>query len=310
VPTPPLFASFFLAHDSGLWLHKRRWVAADGVASSRAIVYLLHGFGEHVGRYEHVAAEQTAAGVTVCGMDHQGHGHSQGDRGYFTSFASMVADAVQFITEQEAELAAEGVPRTTPRFLLGHSMGGLMGIHVAHAAAVRPLLRGLVLSGPALFFDAEVDTPTNRLLAGTLSSWLPKLPVQRLNPDRLSTEPTVVEAYQRDPLVYTGALRVRVGSEFMKAVDSALALVADGDTETVPTLILHGEADLLCDPRGSHNYIAAVASNPRYRTASPVTLHLYRGLKHEIFNEVREGREAVLADLAEWLNHRISAAAS
>jgi acylglycerol lipase len=176
---------------------------------------------------------------------------------------------------------------------------------------VRPLLRGLILSAPALYFDAEVDTPTNRLLAGTLSAWLPKLPVQRLNPDRLSTDPVVVEAYLRDPLVYTGPLRVRTGAEFMKAVDAALALVAHADTETVPTLVVHGEADLLCDPRGSHNYVEAVASNPRYRTATPgpASLRMYPGLKHELFNERADGRRAVMADLLAWVAGHISAVA-
>lgn len=127
-PDPSLFPHLFpSASVSGLLLHRRQWL----VSNPRAVVFVLHGYAEHSGRYEAVAARLNAAGCSVYSFDHQGHGRSGGDRAHVESFDHYVADALHYI-----ERVQSGFDAPLPCFLLGHSMGGLVATQVMHASYV------------------------------------------------------------------------------------------------------------------------------------------------------------------------------
>jgi acylglycerol lipase len=279
----PPGSAFFRSATTGRRVHYRTWAAAPGVPAKGA-VYLLHGYAEHCGRYAHVGAALAARGYSVRALDHQGCGLSEGDRSYVQFFADYVADALQL-----ARTVAPSPPGL-PRFLLGHSMGGLMALHVAHAD---PALwtGGLALSGPGLVIDPKVDTPFNRFMARTLAGVLPKLQVQPLDTGTLCTDAAVVAAYKADPLVFHGALRVRVGYEYIRAVEAVHAWAGE---LALPLLIVHGEADVLCNPSGSEWLMGAATG------CADKTLRKYPGLFHEVFNEP-VGLD-IVAYVADWMD--------
>src|ERR671932_912092 len=160
-------------------LQVRRWPASD----PRCLVVLVHGYGEHIGRYAHVAQALAARGSTVVGPDHVGHGRSAGERALVKSFEPIVDDLRGVVQAERGEL---------PVVMVGHSMGGL--IAVRYAQRHREDLAGLVLSGPAVG------------LGPVMQEWLaaPELPSEPLDATALSRDPAVGEAYVADPLVYHG----------------------------------------------------------------------------------------------------------
>jgi acylglycerol lipase len=256
---------YFRSPASGLLVHHRSWVPTG---KPRAVIYVLHGLFEHIERYTHVGEAWAQAGFAVHGLDHQGHGQSEGDPGYFASFDGMVADALHLMRE------AAPAPVGVPRFLFGHSMGGLLALHTARAAPPG-FFKGLLLCAPALVADPKTDNAFNRFMAGLLGSTLPKLEVAPLAKTHLCSDKAVVAQYERDPLVFHGKLRARVGAEFIKAMPAALALAPALD---LPLLIVHGEDDKLCDISGSRQLLAAYTHRDK-------ELKPFPGLQHELHNE-------------------------
>jgi alpha-beta hydrolase superfamily lysophospholipase len=278
-PSVFLKLQYFKSHRTGLWVHYRVWAPAG---PPRATIYLMHGYAEHCGRYEHVASNFAKAGYRVVALDHQGSGRSEGTPGYVVKFRHFIDDALQLI--REVVPTQEG----QPRILMGHSMGGLIALHVANAS--QDLWQGLILSGPGLVFDPKVDNAVNRCLASSLSAILPKLPVQKLDVETLCTDPVVVRAYTRDPLVYHGPLRVRFGHEMMKAVKEVHAWAGD---LSLPLLVVHGANDILCNPKGSEWLMSAAVK------CTDKTLKMYPGLKHEILNE--PNADEIMSDITSWI---------
>jgi len=287
-PVPADGARYFKASSTGLLLFHRSWAPAG---APRATVYVVHGYGEHLGRHEPLARALAAAGFAVHALDLQGHGQSHGDRAFLTTLADVVADVL--------ELAARVAPPDGPAFLFGHSMGGLVALRAAQAPAGAALFGGAVLCAPALKVDPAVDTALNRFLALSLSSLLPKLPVTPLDARKLCTDARVVDAYTRDPLVYHGAIRVRTGAEIIKGIDAAFA---DAAATAVPLLVVHGKEDAVCPVDGSRR-LAAALPPPR------AELREYAGSLHELFNEPAAAPLAT-ADVIAWLDARVAAIAA
>ena len=263
----------------GATLHTRQW-EPDGPV--RAVVVLVHGLGEHSGRYGHVAARLTGAGYAVASFDLRGHGASDGRRGD-TRFADAFGDIDVVLTR-----AAERWPGR-PAFLYGHSLGGLLV--VAYTLDRRPAVAGVVATGPALrtaLRDQKVKVALVRLLAPLL----PRLTLPSGLDDRgISRDPAVVAAYRADPLVH-GRASLGFAHDAMEWADAALAGAA---RFPVPLLLLHGGADRLTDPAGSRAFAAALGE--------PATLTVYDSLFHEIHNEPEQSR--VLDDVVAWLDHHV-----
>lgn len=262
-------------------LFQQSWLP-DGAA--KAALILVHGFGEHSGRYEHVARYFTERGFAVYAIDHEGHGKSDGTPGHVERF-SVYFDGVTRIVER-----ARAEQGDIPLFLVGHSMGGL--IAAAYLMDHQDEFAGCVLSGPALASDAAPPSwlrAINRLL----SALLPKLGMIKLDATGVSRDPDVVERYLADPLVFKGKLTARLLDELLGQADAVLAHAGE---IRLPILLLHGEADQLTAPSGSIALHETVASDDK-------TLKIYPGLFHEIFNEPE--KEQVLADMYAWLDqHR------
>lgn len=263
----------------GVTLYTQRWLP-EGRERPRAAVIIVHGYAEHSGRYTGLAAFLVSHGYGVYALDHRGHGKSEGERANIRVFREYVADLVRF-TERVREIH----PRP-PRFLLGHSMGGAVALQTVLEQPER--VDGLILSG-AYLQNASPTPPLLERLVGPVSRMAPGLPVQSLDTGALSRDKEVVRAYERDPLVYHGKVKARMGAELLNAGGYLLARV---DSIRTPVLIMHGGDDRLAHPNGSRELFEQIGSRDK-------TLHIYEGFYHEIFNDV--GREEPLEDLLEWL---------
>jgi alpha-beta hydrolase superfamily lysophospholipase len=263
----------------------RSWAPDD--APARAVIALVHGLGEHSGRYDHVVARLVGEGYAVHAADHRGHGRSDGPRELIENLDEVVAEVDTLV--DRAAAAQPGVPV----FMLGHSMGGLIALRYALAHQER--LAGLILSGALAQLDA-VPKPLE-LVGRGLSVIAPRAPLIAIDHTLVSRDPAVVEAYRSDPLVHHGKVPARTAVQLAEAV---AVLPSTVGAITVPTLILYGTADALCPPAGS------VMLGERIGAAD-LTVKAYAGLFHEIFNEPE--RETVLDDLVAWLAARVSPSA-
>src|SRR5690606_28266137 len=251
---------------AGRSIYWQSWLP-DGQAVG--VVVVLHGYAEHSGRYPHVAAALNAAGYAVYALDQHGHGRSDGPRANIDSFAGVFIDTDRLV--RKAAAAHDGLPV----FLLGHSMGGLIATgYVCEVTGLpRYPLAGLVLSAPAL--DIAVGSPVEKVAAKVLSKIVPDLAVTPFVSGKISRDPQVVAAYDADPLVYRGKIKVRTGAETLSTVAKTRDMLPKVD---LPTLLMHGGADEVVRLEGSR-LLAERATTP------DLTFTVYDGLYHEIFNE-------------------------
>lgn len=252
----------------------RDWPAATA-RPPRGQVLIVHGFGEHSGRYHGLAQWLCSRGYAVRGYDLYGHGESSGRRGHLAREL------------QHLEHLAELVAATRPLVVLGHSLGGL----IAAAAVARGMLapERLVLSSPALAVDMAA---WQRAVVGWLPRVAPGLTLR--NPVRardLSHDPAVVAAYETDPLVHD-RICARLGG-FIATEGSRV--IAAAPRWPVRTLLLYAGTDRLVSPRGSRGFAAAAAAH-----GAPVQAACFDGLYHEIFNETDAGQ--VFKALGAWLD--------
>jgi lysophospholipase len=252
-----------------------------------ALVVLVHGAGEHSGRYEHVAQRLVADGYAVHALDHRGHGRSQGPRALIDRVTHAVSDLDALVGAAVQRERAAGIPV----LMVGHSMGAMLALRYALAHQHR--LDGLALSGALASVDASAAL---RIAGHAISAVAPRLPLIAIDSSLVSRDPAVVEAYRADPLVHHGRLPARTAAEIADTTDRFPGQVP---AITVPTLIMYGTEDRLCAPSGS------VMLGERIGAAE-TTVRPYDALYHEIFNEPE--RETVLDDLCSWLAARVAAA--
>jgi len=264
----------------GLALYYQCW-RPEG--EPKAVLPIVHGAGEHSGRYGNVVDWFVPKGYAVYAFDLRGHGRSPGPRGYvkrWTEFREDVKAFLKFVREQEPG---------RPMFLLGHSLGGLIALeYVLHYPEE---LIGVVASGPVL---AQVGISSFLLvLARALSGILPRLTLKTgLDATTLSRDPAVVEAYVNDPLVH-GLATPRLGTELARAIEWTQAHAAEMQ---IPCLIIHGSADRLVPPEGSRIFYDKMTLADKER-------QVFEGYYHEVFNDV--GKERVLAAVEAWLERHL-----
>jgi alpha-beta hydrolase superfamily lysophospholipase len=267
----------------GLKLHLRDWPAEAPAARG---VLIVHGLGEHIGRYAHVAAQLNAWGWPAFGYDQRGHGRSEGPRGGLAHDDDLLHDLAAVIDAVRAVMPG-------PLVLLGHSMGALVAARFVAgtadtigAAWMRPV-NALVLSSPAL--DPGISIPRKLLLA-SLGRLAPKLALGNgLKPEWISHDAQVVRNYVADPLVHD-----RVTPRLARfIVDGGAAVAERAAGWAVPTLLLYAGSDRCVAPAGSAGFAAAAPQ-------AVVAAHEFRPLYHEIFNEPEQAE--VFGVLHDWLS--------
>ncbi len=262
-------------------LYYQGWLPSE---DPRAILLLVHGLAEHCGRYTNLIDYFVPRGYAIYGLDHRGHGKSEGLRCYVDRFSDYLDDLGSFLGLVRSER------QNTRIFLVGHSTGGT--IATACAVQRQDELAGLILSAPALKVGASISR-LDMLLARVLSALLPKVGVGVLDAAAISRDKAVVDAYKTDPLVHNGKIRARLGSELIRMIGKELP--PQMPQIKLPLLIMHATADRLSNPEGSRMLYDLASSRDK-------TLKYYEGLYHEIFNE--PGRKQVLADVESWLKAR------
>ena len=266
-------------------LHVRTW--EDPAA--RGVVCVVHGLGDHAGRFEHVGRALSARGLAVHSLDLPGHGRSEGPRGHIRGWSEF-HDALAVLI---ARVHGDGDPR--PLGLLGHSMGALVALDWALENPSR--VRALVLSAPP--FDLAMKPLVFKVwLARIAEKVVPALTqANQIPPSLLSHNPEVVRAHRADPLVHH-----RVSARlYIEYVRRRGRLFDRARTLAVPTLVLQGGSDP----------VASAPAAVRFTERAPrgvATLRLYPGLFHEVLNEY-EG-PAILEEMGAWLEYALLAGAA
>ncbi len=273
--------SRFTAVD-GLEIYTQTWLADQ----PRAHLVLVHGLGEHSGRYQNYVDYFVPRGWTLHGADARGHGRSGGKRGYVERFDHFVADVNWRVAHIRSADAA------TPIFVLGHSLGSLIALKFGldHPAG----LSGVIVTGTALR-DALALPGWKRQMATMLSNVAPALKIDNgVLTKYLSQDPAVITAYDTDPLVHSwGTPRLATEAEKVRA-----ELYRRAGEWQVPLLMLHGGDDHVCLAEGARVFAQQIP-------AALVTYREFDGLYHEIHNE-RE-RDRVFGEIEAWLTVRLNA---
>lgn len=264
-------------------LYEQSWLP-DG--DTRAALLIVHGYGEHSGRYSHVAKYFVERGYAVYAIDHDGHGKSDGSAGFVEHF-SVYLDGVQALLAK-IQVDQSGLPI----FLVGHSMGGL--ISSSFLIENQDAFAGCVLSGPAV--KSDIEPPGWQLaIIRVLAKITPKLGVLGLDASGVSRDQKVVDDYIADPLVFKGKISARLVAELFAAMQYVMN---NAPAITLPIILMHGEADVLAAPIGSRVLHEKISSSDN-------TLKLYPRLYHEIFNEPEQLE--VLGDMHTWLEAHLPA---
>jgi len=267
------------SHD-GLNMYAQSW---EPEGKPKAVVCLVHGLGEHSGRYAHVGKAFADAGFALAGFDLRGHGKSGGPRGHTPSYEAIMDDISQFI-----DLVA-GLYPELPRFLYGHSMGGNQVINFALRRDAE--LAGVIATGPWL--KLAFQPPASKVLLGKMMTKIQPgfSQANGLETAALSRDSEVVRAYVNDPLVHD-----RISARlFIDMFDSGLWALDHAAEILLPLLLMHGGADKIVSLEASKQFATSAGDK--------VTLRVWKGLYHEIHNEPEQNE--VFAIMIDWMNSQL-----
>ncbi|MCY0893384.1 MAG: lysophospholipase [Acidibacillus sp.] len=245
------------------------------------IVTIIHGAGEHSGRYDYVREAFAQQQITTVMGDLPGHGYSRGQRGHIESFDEYVEAALYFL-----EVARERYGTALPHVIIGHSMGGLIAALAVAKATNQPDL--LVLSSPAFGLRMKIS-PTRAWLARVLLPIAPRLMQPNgIAPQDVTRNQELAVAYGSDPLV-SHTVSLRWYFEFTEAMNQILLIC---HSIQIPISVWQGGADRLVDPASVRHFVETCNHHT-------ITYKEFPGLYHEIFNEPE--RDEVIADIISWI---------
>jgi len=249
--------------------------------TAKAVVVLVHGLGEHILRYRHVATKFEERGIAILGFDQRGHGQTEGKRGLIPSGQQMVDDITSAL-----QLARKLCPNK-PVFLYGHSMGATEVLNYGLVGPEKPV--GILATSSSLFLSPE--TAKKRKLAQVMGKFLPGLTMNNgLDANGLSHDKAVVADYKSDPLVHPMA-SVRLANYMFDAGDYVLAHAKDWK---IPLYLAHGTADPICDIRGTDRFAQEASGDITYKR--------WEGLYHETHNELSQ--DETISAMAGWIEQR------
>ena len=272
----------FLDREGGLRLYRCELAPERG--RERALLVLMHGYGEHCRRYDELTGYLVSRGVVVVRMDARGHGRSSGQRGYVRRYAEYVDDLAALVASATARH-----PKL-PLFVLGHSNGGLTAARTLQRGLDG--VRGVVLTSPLLGLRAR-HRPVPDALARALSWALPRLPLPSgLDAAELTHDLALREAHGRDPFIH----RVATPRWYWAATLAGRAALAEAPRLDTPLLVVQGQDDPIVEP--------ALAEQLCERASTSDKRYLLRpGELHEVLNEV--SRRALFASVADWIEQRL-----
>lgn len=244
----------------------------------KKIICLVHGHGEHIGRYEHFAAHFVECGIAIFAVDLRGHGKSEGKRGHAPSYDLLMSDVEELIKAARVEY------NDTPIILYGHSMGGNLVAGFILQNNMKEL-EAAVLSSPWL--TLAFDPPSAQVkLAKLVRKVLPSLTQHgKLDAQLLSKDPEVIKAYQDDPLVHD----LVSPSLFLSIIKGGEDALRKANELKLRTLVMHGDDDKITSADSSRSF--ADDAGAEYK--------LWKGLKHEPHSEPEQ--KEVLTYVSDWI---------
>ncbi|KAL3067794.1 hypothetical protein OYC64_022140 [Pagothenia borchgrevinki] len=275
-----------LVNADGLHLFCRYWEPAG---PPRALVYIAHGAGEHCGPYDEMAQRLKELSMLAFAHDHVGHGQSEGERMNIKDFQVYIRDSLQHVDLMKSRHPG------LPVFIVGHSMGGAISILTA---CERPSeFSGVVLIAPMVQMNPESATPFKVFMAKVLNHMVPNLTLGPIDSKWISRDMKQVEAYDADELNFHGGMRVSFAMQLMGA---AARIEREIPSISWPFLLLHGDADKLCDIRGSKlMYENAASCDKKFK--------VFEGAYHALHHELPEVSESTLKEVTGWITDRIPA---
>jgi alpha-beta hydrolase superfamily lysophospholipase len=262
---------------NGINILLRNWL----IAEPKATVLLVHGYGEHSGRYEETASKLNDAGYSVYTYDRRGEGQTDGLKGHIQSMNNHVSDLI----EVRKRVDVKG-----KFFLMAHSLGGL--VCMTYLLDHKPTdIDGVILSSPFIKID-DGTAPILQKLAGIVAAIFPKMPTVGLDVNLISRDPAEVAKYVNDPFVYHGKTNAKTGYEMIKAIKNVQSKFSEFD---LPFIIIHGSKDKLADPQGSKWLFERSISKDK-------KLVILDGLYHETMREPE--KEQFFGGVLDWLSAR------
>lgn len=271
----------YFKNQENLSIYIQNWLPEN---PAKAVLLIVHGLNEHSGRYDYFSNFFVNEGFAVYSMDLVGHGKSDGTRAFVKDFVNYIDDINLYLDK------IKQLQPGSPIFLIGHSMGGLIGALLL--IDYPDQFAGAVLSGSVVQVPDDVS-PLFISLGKFVSLVLPKLGLLKIDLSGLSRNPDVVQAYKDDPLVNSGKFTARVSAEMNKSFDW---VAVEGSRIKSPVLILHGGSDRIVNPACSHFLYALVSSDIK-------KLIIYDSFYHEIYND--PGHEQVFEDVSSWINNQL-----
>jgi len=266
----------------GLKIFTRSWHSPT--EKPRAVVVIVHGFNSHSGQYGWVAEQLVASGFAVYALDLRGRGQSEGERFYVQNFADYVNDLASFVHQAKAKEPG------LPVFVLGHSAGGV--VSCVYALEHQTEISGLICES----FAHQVPAPDVALsILKGLAHVAPHAHVLKLKNEDFSRDPVAVAAMNNDPLIADEVQPTQTVAEMVRADER---LKKEFPLITLPLLILHGTLDKATRPSGSQFFYDTAGSTDK-------TLKFYEGHFHDLLNDI--GKEAVMADIQQWIVKRLPA---
>ena len=262
-------------------MHGVRWSPDTPI---KAVICIVHGLGEHSGRYRTLAEYLTARGFEVVSFDLRGHGLSAGQRGHAPSFQKILQDIDTFMAD------AAGIDSTKPLFLLGHSMGGTLVAN--YSMAYQTKFAGVIVSS-ALFQPAFTPPKWKLTLARLLRGFWPSLSLSNEIDDSLLTRDRVSRQQRKKDSLVHDRISVSMGAGLLDLGQELLDQVGEVD---FPLLVMHGDADQIT----SHHASAEFAK----KAGSECTLRIWAGLYHELYQEPE--RAEVFSFLSNWMDQQLS----
>ncbi|HIG79225.1 MAG TPA: alpha/beta hydrolase [Cycloclasticus sp.] len=261
-------------------MHAVRWLPDS---EPKMVMCLIHGLGEHSGRYSKMAEHYASFGIEVVSFDLRGHGKSGGQRGHSDDFAQLMKDIGRFLYQ------ASKIDTSKPHFIYGHSLGGTLAIK--YALTHPGEYSGVILSAP--MFKPAFEPPKWKVTLGRyIQSIWPTLSLSNeVDRNDLCRDKTLIEAHKKDPLNHD-----RISAKFgTQLLEEGERLIEEASHVDFPLLLMHGDADGLTCHQASTVFSECAGDQ--------CTLKIWPDFYHELHHE--SGKEDVFNYCIDWMKRQL-----